>query len=36
MNPAFVKKNEMLMNSVLVAVFWSSPDWVASEFVARK
>ena len=36
MNPACVEKNEILMNLVLVAVFWSRPDWVASEFFARE
>ena len=36
MNPACVEKKEILMNLVLVAVFWSSPDWVASEFVTRE
>ena len=36
MNPAYVEKKEILMNLVLVVVFWSSPDWVASEFVAKE
>ena len=36
MDPACVKKKRKFMNLVLVAVFWSNPDWVVIELVARE
>ena len=36
MNTACVEKKRILMNLVLVAVFWSSPDWVLIELVPRE
>ena len=35
MNPACMKRKKNISNLVLVAVFWSNSDWVASELVAK-
>ena len=36
MNPACEEKNRILVNLVVVAVFWSSPDWVVIDLVATE